>query len=73
MCGNITFNYSKLKGLIIEKFDSQGAFATAIGRSEPFVSQVLNNKSYLDSRDIEKWSEVLGIDKSDVGIYFFAH
>lgn len=65
------FDYSKLKGKIKEVFDTQTAFAVAVGRTEAFISNVLNGKSFLDQKDIELWAEVLSIPDEEIGFYFF--
>lgn len=65
------FDTSKLRGRIIEKFGSQGKFASAIRKSSSFVSEVLNGKAYLEQRDIEIWAEALEIDSSELYEYFF--
>lgn len=67
------YDYRKLKGRIVERFDNQRRFSLKIGRSEAFVSQVLNCKAYLDQADIDDWCEALGIDPTEIGEYFFAH
>lgn len=66
------FNTAKLKGRIIEKYGSQGAFAARIGRTQAFVSLILNGHSVLDQKDISIWAEALEIETDDIGAYFFA-
>ena len=63
--------YSKLRGRILEKFGSQGAFAKAIGLSEQSVSAKLNGKFQFSTDDIIKWCQLLDINREDVGLYFF--
>ena len=67
------FDTSKLRGRIIEKFGSQGAFASAVGRSVSFVSQYLNGKNNvdLDQTTIDKWAEALDISFDEIPVYFF--
>ena len=67
----MAFNYSKLRGRIIEKFGSQGAFAEALGKKEQTVSAKLNNRIGLTKEDILEWSELLGIENAEYGAYFF--
>jgi len=67
----MTIDYSKLKGRIKEKYGSQQDFAKAIGLSEKNISDKLNNKSYWKQSDIDAATELLGIKKEDIGIYFF--
>lgn len=68
----IVFNYSKLKGRIIEIFGTQKAFAEAIGKSEASVSLVLSGKCYLDQKTIVTWADALEIGAMEIGAYFFA-
>ena len=64
--------YNKLKGRIIEKFGSQVEFAKALGVTETTVSRKMQNKSEFDKDDMEKWSALLDIEKSQFYDYFFA-
>ena len=66
------FDTSKLRGRIVEKFGTQGAFAEAVNNSSVYVSEVLNGKRYLEQRTIEKWSNALDISAVDLPVYFFA-
>lgn len=65
------YDYSKLKGLITEKFGSQRAFAKAIDRDDVYVSRYLNNTVRFTQAAIALWVNVLDIDIRDIGIYFF--
>jgi len=65
------FNYSKLKGKIVEKFGSQGKFAEALGVEQNTVSRKLNGISGFSRDDMLIWSALLGIDRDDIGSYFF--
>lgn len=67
----IKYDYSKLRGLIREKMKTEGAFALALGRSHNFVSQVFNGDTYFTHGDIVKACDLLGIEPSDIGLYFF--
>ena len=67
------FDYSKLKGLITERYGTQRAFAAAIGRSDTYVSLVLSGKSYLGQLEIDSWVDILEIKNEDIGLYFFTH
>lgn len=67
------YDYSKLKGKIIEVFGSQGEFANALGKTEQYVSRVLNNKTYLNQDEIEVWCTLLNINDLDIPVYFFTH
>jgi hypothetical protein len=65
------YDYSKLRGKIVEVFSSIGQFATVLGCSFVSVSNKLNNHTDFSRRDIERWAELLGIAPEDYGIYFF--
>lgn len=65
------FNYSKLKGRIIEKFGKQENFAKAFGVSTATISNKLNNKTYWDNPEIAKVIELLEISPDEINDYFF--
>lgn len=66
------YQYKKLRGRIIEMFDSQGAFAEKIGLSETSVSNKMTGKTGFDQRDMVKWCKALNIPIENAGEYFFA-
>lgn len=66
------YNYNKLKGKIVEVFGNQNNFASKLGVSEVSVSRKLNRKTEFSQSDIERWSNLLGIETEDYGDYFFA-
>lgn len=65
------YDYGKLKGRIIEIYDSYGAFADAIGMSRQYVSKLINNKGKFTISTIEKWRIALNISVEEIGTYFF--
>jgi len=65
------FNYSKLKGRIVEKFGTQGKFAEALGVNQMTVSRKLNGENAFTRKDMLIWAELLSIDRADIGSYFF--
>jgi len=67
----ILYDYSKLRGRIVEKFGGQQAFSKAIGQSERTVSLKLNNRVSFKQSDIELWSSALELGKDDIVPYFF--
>lgn len=67
----VAFDYSRLKGRIVEKYGTQSNFVKAFGISENSFSLKMNNKSRFNSDDIIKMTEMLDIEKEDVGTYFF--
>lgn len=64
-------NYRKLKGKIKEVFDTQAAFAEAMGLSSAAIGQRLNGSIEWKTTDIAKACELLGIDLADAWEYFF--
>ena len=64
------FDYSKLKGRIIELFGTRAAFAKALHKSEILVCKKLNNKSHFSQQSMQEWGELLQIDVSEYGTYF---
>ena len=61
-----------LRGRIIQKYGSQGAFAKRLGKSEQTVTAKLNGRSQFTQEDILNWCNALDIIAEDVGEYFFA-
>ena len=66
------FDFSKLRGRIVEKFGTCAAFAEAVGLPESSVSARLNNRVNIDSDEIMKWiqPDVLDIPVSEIHVYF---
>lgn len=62
--------YKKLRGRIVEKFDSQQAFAEHIGVSMQTVSRKMNGQAGFSQEDIITWCEALDIKLKDAGLYF---
>lgn len=67
----MAFNYSKLKGRIIEKYGNQTAFAKAFGTSQNSLSRKMNNRMRFTSDDVIRAAELLDIPESQIGEYFF--
>lgn len=65
------FDYSKLRGRIIEKYGSIMRFAEDTSTSQPRVSNILNDKAYLNQTEIIEWSDLLDIPHDDIALYFF--
>lgn len=67
------FDYSKLRGRIIEKFGSIKAFSEAYGLTPVTMSNKLNGKVAISTDDIMKMSEekFLDISPSEYHTYFF--
>ena len=63
------FNYSKLEGRIIEKFQTRKNFSQQLGISLVSLSNKLNNKRSFTQNEIAKATELL--DLTNVEEYFF--
>lgn len=68
----MSFDYSKLRGKIVEKYGNQANFASALGISENTLSLKMNNKVRFTTDDITTISRLLEIDAGEIGKYFFA-
>jgi len=66
------FNYSKLKGRIIEKYGSMSNFSDELGVPKQTLSRKLNGSIGISRNDILKWCDMLEIDLAEIGFYFFA-
>lgn len=67
----MSYDYSKLKGRIIEIFGSQGAFSAAMGWSERTCSLKLSNQVFWKQPEITKAAELLKISDKAIQLYFF--
>ena len=67
----MSFDYKKLKLKIKEVFDTQEAFAEAMGMSYTALNQRLNNVVPWKTPEIYKACELLGIPMTDAHLYFF--
>lgn len=67
----MAYSYNKLKGKIVELYGTQGNLAKKIGISKNSMSKKLTGKTEFSQSDIEKWAELLEIEKRDYGEYFF--
>ena len=67
----LAFDYSKLRGKIVEKYGTIHNFAKIYGISKTSMSRKMQNKSRFSSDDIIRMSKLLEIDKEDIGSYFF--
>ena len=65
------YNYSILRGMIITRYRSQGAFARSLGIPEQKVSATLNNRRQLDQTEIDQWAHALDIPHNRYGDIFF--
>lgn len=65
------FDYSKLRGLIVEKYGTCTAFAAKAGWTPGQLSARLTNKTPFTSDEIVKVKDLLGIDPDQIAAYFF--
>jgi len=66
----VSFNYNKLKGRIIEKYGTMGAFADELNISKQILSQRMTNRTRLSQEEIVKWAKMLGIPQEEYGLFF---
>lgn len=69
--GVIKMNYLKIRGKIREKFGTQEAFAKAMGLSTVSLNKRLSGRLDWKISEIAKACELLEIDQSEIGSYFF--
>lgn len=63
--------YAKLRGRIVEKYGTISKFGDAVGLSRVSMSNKLTGLTGFSQADILRWCELLEIDISEVGLYFF--
>lgn len=66
------FNYSKLKGKIIEKYGTQTNFLDSMGMSETTFIKSIKCERYFDQGEMLEIADLLDINYSDIDIYFFS-
>lgn len=67
----MAFDYSKLKGKIVEAFGTQQDFAKAMEWSERTLSLKINGRRSWKQSDIMKAIRLLNLSESDIQDYFF--
>lgn len=67
----MAFDFQKLRGKIIEKYNSITAFAQAFGVSQNTFSKKMNNRVKFSANDIIKIVNMLDIPESEINEYFF--
>lgn len=67
----MAFDHNKLRGRIIEKFGSLGAFAKRVEISATALSNKITGKTSFSDHDIYLWTSLLGIQDYEVSTYFF--
>ena len=69
----IIFDYSKLRGRIVEKFGTQGKFAEKMGWSERTMSLKMSGEVQWRQSDIVQAVELLELEQEDISRYFFTY
>lgn len=64
-------NYQKLRGRIRELYNSEKNFAESIGKSQNWLSKILNGKNEMKRNEIELFIDKLNIQDSEINEYFF--
>ena len=67
----MSYNYSKLKGKIVEMFENQKSFAKEMNLSEHSVSMKMRGKVPWNQKDIAKACKLLNIPDEKITVYFF--
>lgn len=70
---NIQYNYSKLKGRIVEKFGNNKNLSKSISLSATTLYKKLSGKEYFNQWQIEMIRKALEISKTEVNEYFFVY
>lgn len=65
------YDYSKLKGRIVEKLGNQSVFAEKMQLSEPTIYNKLNGKIEFRQSEILNACNVLDIEEENIKAYFF--
>lgn len=65
------YDYRKLIGKIAEVTGTKADFAVAIGMNRATLTQKLNNRVAFSQQEIDRACSVLGIEVSDIPVYFF--
>ena len=72
MCEERKFNYSKLRGRMVEVFGTIEKTCEAAGLRRDMVSLALNGKRLFTQPEILALAEALQISSAEIGLYFFA-
>ncbi len=70
MNSEVSFDYSKLRGRIVEKYGSITAFSKHVKIDYPAVIRKMNGGTNFSQKDIINWCKLLDIDINDVPDYF---
>lgn len=64
------FDFSKLRGRIVERFGSCAKFAAAMGHSKVWLSSRLNNVVPWKAEEMIEAATLLGIAPEEIPLYF---
>lgn len=67
----IKFDYSRLRGRIIEKYGTFTAFAAATGQKKSNLSSKLSNKARISSEEMVSWSAPNRLDIAPAELYAY--
>lgn len=66
----LEFDYSKLRGRIVEKFGNYAAFFKKLDITEVQASKKLNGKAGFSQEDMIRWGGLLDISSEEMGLFF---
>lgn len=67
----MSFDHSKLRGRIVEKYGTQVEFAKALGVSERTLSLKLNGRIFFSQEEMVRILELLEVPQEKIQLYFF--
>lgn len=67
----VCFDYSRLRGRIVEKCGSQKNFADRLNISEATMTSKLSSNTYFSQGEIARAMEILSIEPASLTDYFF--
>ena len=71
MCEANKFNFSKLRGRMVEIFGTIEKTAEAAGMRRDMISLALNGKRVFTQQEILTLANALDISSEEIGLYFF--
>ena len=71
MEGKLTFDYSKLRGRIVEMFGSQKEFSKAMNISQATLTSKLTGLTYFSQSEISRAGTLLRLEPESISSYFF--
>lgn len=65
------FDYSKLRGRIVEKFGTLKTFAEFAGVNRPNLTNKMQGHTPFKTSEIYEMCKMLEISQDEIGVYFF--